>query len=452
MTRTALSFSGGGHRACVFALGALLYLADAERCRQVVSISSVSGGSVANGYVAQRLDLLSATREEVEAAVGDVARCVAGRGVLFGATITWIYLALLALVLVASALGPWLLPIALPLQLLVLLVGLLLVVPALALLRGIVCGRAFAATLFSPAGEPTRLADVHRGVDHVICATDLHAGEHVYFSGDFVCAYRFGLGVPGDLPLHAAVQASAAFPGAFPVRWLRTRRFRFQAGADGGERARWLALHDGGVYDNMADQWPRGLAARLRRWEQLTPGFREADELVVVNGSAGLGWSGARSLGLPLVGELAALLRDKSVLYDNGNSVRRQELVASFDLAERQREGMRGALVHIEQSPFRVPRRFAGDAAWPERAERAAAALALLQEGDVDERAWSDVARANAAVKTTFCGLGAATTARLLHHAYVLAMVNQHVLLGHPLLPLPSAERFDALAGGLVRR
>jgi hypothetical protein len=265
--RSALSFSGGGHRACVFALGALLYLADAERSREIASISSVSGGSLANGYVAQQLDLPTASAADVGAAVGHVARRVAGCGVLFGAWFTWAYVALLALVFLAFGFGPWFLPLALAWKLVLCLVGLLLVLPALASLRGVVAGRAFAATLFSPRGRPTKLADVHDGVDHVICATDLHAGEHVYFARDFVCAYRFGVGSPGDLPLHAAVQASAAFPGAFPVRWLRTARFGFRAGQPEGAAARWLALQDGGVYDNMGDQWPRGLVGRRERRE-----------------------------------------------------------------------------------------------------------------------------------------------------------------------------------------
>lgn len=45
--------SGGGHRASLFALGVLLYLTDAQMNRHVVSIASVSGGSITNGYFAQ---------------------------------------------------------------------------------------------------------------------------------------------------------------------------------------------------------------------------------------------------------------------------------------------------------------------------------------------------------------------------------------------------------------
>jgi hypothetical protein len=78
--------------------------------------------------------------------------------------------------------GVWWLPGPWWLRVLLFVVGVLLV-GAVAGLREEVCGRAFASTLFSPGGRPTRLADIHTAVEHVLCATELHAGEYVYFSG-----------------------------------------------------------------------------------------------------------------------------------------------------------------------------------------------------------------------------------------------------------------------------
>lgn len=445
MTRVAVALSGGGHRACIFGLGVLLYLADAGRCSQLTSVASVSGGSLANGALAQDLDIQTADSAAVEASVGRVARQIAQRGTLFAVRSTWLYLVALALLTLAVLMVPWFLPIATAAQVLILVAG-LLVVSWVAGERGRVCGHALGKTLFSEGGHPKRLADVHLGADHVICATDLHAGEDVYFSGGFVYSYRFGLGDPGDLPLHTAVQASAAFPGAFPATWLRLSPFAFQGAQPEAEKATRLALHDGGVYDNMGDQWAQGLAKR----SGLRPdaGFQLADELVVASASAGLGWGSVMSLRLPLVGEIFTLLRDKSVLYDNGNSVRRQQLVARFDLADRQHRGLRGALVHIPQSPFDVPDKFVGAAAdWPERARRAEDARATLigdaeDGGETLRREWRADCDANAAVHTTLRKLGPAVTARLLHQAYVLAMVNLHVILNYPLLPLPDRQRF----------
>lgn len=450
----AVALSGGGHRASLFGLGALLYLADAGKGPALASIASVSGGSMANGAVAQSVDLTTAGPDELRAVAARVAGQITGRGTLFGTAWTFAYLALVAVVAIASLLGPWFTGLPLWLEIVLVVAGLLLTTWLVGL-RGKVCALAFDRTLFRANGGSAELAAIHGGLDHVFCATDLHAGEHVYFSRDFVCSYRFGNGVPGDVALSTVVHASAAFPAAFPAAWLPTKRHEFKDPAQPeAARTRKMALADGGVYDNMGDQWACGMEARVARGEPAGVSFRQAAELVVVNSSAGLDWSPLRGLRLPALGELLTLLQDKSVLYDNGNSLRRQALVARFELAERDGEGMRGALVHIPQSPFRVPKSFeherddAGSAT--PRAERATAALAALRDafGPGAEADWAAIAKANAAVPTTLVKFDVEITSRLLHHAYVLAMVNLHVILGYPLLELPQRAGFDAMARG----
>src|ERR687891_1005637 len=56
----ALAFSGGGFRATLTALGTLRFLADAGLLPQVRYVSSVSGGSLANGLFACRYEDLAA--------------------------------------------------------------------------------------------------------------------------------------------------------------------------------------------------------------------------------------------------------------------------------------------------------------------------------------------------------------------------------------------------------
>ena len=51
MAKIGVAISGGGHRATLFGLGVLLYLADVARNNEVVTISSVSGGSITNAFV-----------------------------------------------------------------------------------------------------------------------------------------------------------------------------------------------------------------------------------------------------------------------------------------------------------------------------------------------------------------------------------------------------------------
>ncbi len=441
----SVSLSGGGHRAALFALGALLYLSDAGKNREVTSIASVSGGSLTNGHLAQALDYRVASKAEVDAWASRLAKRFASGGTLFAAPITWLYLALLALVMLAAVVGVWWLPVPIWARVLLFFAG-LFVVGLVLQLRGAVCGRAFAKTLFSPSGKPTRLDEINTTIDHVLCATDLHAGEHVYFSGGFVCTYRFGFGEPGDLPLHTAVQASAAYPGGMPARWLPTARHRFQQpGDEAAAKTRYLVLADGGVYDNMGDQWAQGLDDRKRRWGSLAGRLQAPDELIVVNSSAGMEFTSAASLRIPLIGEFATLLRDKSVLYDNGTSVRREALVARFRLAELRGTGLRGALVHIPQTPYVVPDGFARDTDHPDRAARARAALDRLGDTDTSRREWKAIAEQNSGVGTGLSALGNDVAARLMRHAYVLAMVNLHVILGYPLLDLPEPTRFEAL-------
>lgn len=108
--------------------------------------------------------------------------------------------------------------------------------------------------------------------------------------------------------------------------------------------------------------------------------------------------------------------------------------------------GLRGTLVHIPQSPFEVADQFkAADRSWPDRAERARAAIARLGDTTEARREWKEIASSDAAVPTTLVRLDAEVCARLLHHAYVLAMVNTHVIVGYPLLEVPDRERFRAL-------
>ena len=65
--RLGLALSGGGHRAAVWAAGAVLGLVDAGEAKHIVSASSVSGGSIANGVIVASGDLRSASRADVEA-------------------------------------------------------------------------------------------------------------------------------------------------------------------------------------------------------------------------------------------------------------------------------------------------------------------------------------------------------------------------------------------------
>lgn len=447
----AVSLSGGGHRATLFTLGALMYLVDAEANARVTSIASVSGGSLTNGFVGQSLDFRKANGPTFRQLVASpLATQIAKSGTLFAPLFTKFYLAVLivgaVLVFATFAVvpGPW-------------YVSLLAFFLALTVWgwlfgkRGLVCARAFRTTLFSPAGRATTLSELKKeNLDHVICATELRAAEQMYFSGGFVYSYLFGHGEPANLGLARAVQASASFPGGFPPANLPTKQHAFTgAPTHGGppEPPAEMVLTDGGVYDNMGDEWARGFNSRLKPWPQLGVGREAPNQLVVVNASARIPWNPFRRRLIPLVGELAALLRVNNVMYINTTNVRRQEIVASYNPAEPAKaSGLRSVLVQIDQSPFRVANKYAGSTA--PVADRARAVLEALRTGPVSEAEWTQIARDNSAVATSLSKMGIDVSARLIYQGYVVTMCNLHVLFGagFPLAPSELAiERFREL-------
>ena len=437
--RVAIALSGGGHRASLFGLGVLLYLADAGKNRSVVSVSSVSGGSLTNAFVAQGGDYSRLTGEEFERRIAQpFARQVAQVGTLWASWTTWAYVVTLCLA-VLVVLSIWWLPLNLPARIVSFAFGLAFL-DLLASYRSAVCAIALRRTLYSRRGQPTQLREINStNVQHIVCATELRGGEHVYFSGEFVCSYRLGWGCPAGLCLADAVQASAAFPGGLPPRWLRTAQHRFVEGAR--ETPRFMVLSDGGVYDNMAEQWPIGVRSRKRRWSNETTSLRESDALVVVNASGPLPWDAIRRLRIPIIGESFALLRVLRVLYDKTTTTRRTSLVDRFDRATREQQGLEGALIMINRSPFWTADYFdRQEATWPERAIRARRVLEVL--GDSSRGQWEELAKSNTGVKTTLSRLGEDVAANLIYHGYVLAMANLHVILGFPLIEDPSIERF----------
>ena len=436
MAKIAVALSGGGYRASIFSLGVLLYLVDANKNKDVTSISSVSGGSITNAYLAQLKGYQEHESSTFWNKVQPLAQTIANK-TLWSTPLTWVYIlfllvTFLAIVCVSFFGNSWNWGSRF------LLFGTLLVPWGFIFQqRGTVAGRSFGTNLYSPSGKPTKLYDIEQSIDHVFCSTHLNEGEHFYFSGRFVYSYRFGWGKPGGLPLHVAVQASAAFPGGFPPRWIRTKHFDFVDGKNRPGPLPWVVtLTDGGVYDNMADQWSSGVVTRAGAKPKLN--LKIPDQLIVVNASAGLTWSLLNTLKIPLIGEFLSLLRVISVMFDNSSSLRMQALVEQFKSSQ----GLQGALLTITQNPFSIPRAF-------EHGSSPAAARAshVIEQLDPhSETEWKRIAKENSSVKTTLNKLGPDVSARLMRHGYALAMANLHVILNFPILDIPDIAQFKKLA------
>jgi hypothetical protein len=296
----------------------------------------------------------------------------------------------------------------------------------------------------------------------VFCATNLRTGNNLYLTNRLLWGYpNIAAEVP-SIPLGTAVQASACLPGAFLARTLTLT-------GDAGNQIGTVVLSDGGVYDNMADQWEWGFANRQEAADRLGVGDlvvaaqpSAASHLVVVNASQGMGGDADWVDTSPgLAGELASVLRAKDVLYDVSTATRRHLLVDEFDRAHTHPDlgGLDGMLVHIGTSPYKLVDSFAsrGD----ERAARATAARDLLDHltdqeigspsTDQIRRAWwKDVAAENSTVATTLAPLehlkqrgGRGCSARLMHHAWVLTRITAFVLHDWGTLPTGDTERSD---------
>ena len=160
MTATSIALSGGGHRATLFGLGVLLYLADAEKNRDVVSIASVSGGSITNGYTAQTIDYSDCNAAQFTKQVAaPLAGQVAQRGTLFATWTSKLYLVLVGLCVLATLAIPWLLPLDTYWRVLAFVAGVLWCAWLIAQ-RGKICGLAYRRVLFSPGGQVTKLVDI----------------------------------------------------------------------------------------------------------------------------------------------------------------------------------------------------------------------------------------------------------------------------------------------------
>ncbi len=273
------------------------------------------------------------------------------------------------------------------------------------------------------------LADLHAGgTRHVFCATELQSGHQCFLSPEVVTEWNAGEGGPGRIRLATAVQASAALPLGFPPVDLElaaldvhlTRPWNPQ-----GEPAvpvPRLVLADGGVYDNMGDEWEYGYPERAKE-SALLPPDGAANFLVVANAGKDLGWQSFRRVGR-VWREVRGLKRDLDVVYDVSTSQRRRTLLRLFREAEDAGVGLVGVIAHIPTSPLDVCAAFTGDSRRGDRAQEARIALNNMHEH------WPEIASRNSNVPTTLGAISVDTTVELILQAATLVTVSGYVVHG----------------------
>jgi Patatin-like phospholipase len=446
--RIGVALSGGGHRATVFGLGALQALTDMGLNDRIVSVSSVSGGSIANGIAMAGPDFGTADSADFERHISPALKSIATRGVLLGsAPRTAGYVRMLigsAVLTVVGLIAMLVLAIAHAWMTLAAVSLATVVVAAVAwrLFRARSTRTAAAVDLEALGGRNLTLAEVeqrHLSVHHVICTTELQTGVSFYFTNRGVYGYGVGGATTAPtLPLATAVQASACVPGAFAPRVLKTSSLGLTSNM---ER---VVLVDGGVYDNMADEWEYGYASRMRTWPNLDLMQPErASMLVVVNGSGG--WNDTQPVGAGSFAlEKAGLLRSQGVQYDVSTSHRRRALYDDFTDDD---DRMKGVFAQITESPYELPKKFAAKGG-DERAARAEQAIAALNAAGYTEVAWERVVADTSGTATTLAKLGVDRTVQLFEHGYVLTAVNLFVLHGLGSLPSIDRGRFQRMVVG----
>jgi hypothetical protein len=232
-----VSLSGGGYRATAFTAGALLALADSELGEKVVSISSVSGGSLTSaltfgGFAGKPRPASSsdAMAHRVEGIARLVSSTTLATQYLTGvskSTLTLMGLTLSALILFPSGLrfpNGSLSHNALWFGFVVLAAAYVLLVTQQVLISLIAVQNAVEEAMrpleydTMPLGFEMRHLN-REEVSRVFCATDLTSGEHVYIGAKETA--RVGDSHDGTSPprllVADVVAASAGFPGLRPL-------------------------------------------------------------------------------------------------------------------------------------------------------------------------------------------------------------------------------------------
>jgi hypothetical protein len=337
----AVALSGGGHRATLATIGALIAIVDRGLGPKVIQLSSVSGGSITNAFVAQRCRLERLGPGELDDIATELATTIIRKGVL---TKGWIALLLVTPVIFGVVAGIVLRVLVFPWTWLAVVIGVAVALAAL-IARGLAVEWLLDLRYFrhrtsaeSRRGQGrARLASLSgRDVDHVFCMTDLVLGLPVYASsqnGGFIWRrlkpeirrvsrrVEFQTFDAGRLSIAELVRASAAFPG-IPPRRLRIPPDPSVELVARSPRVAFLA--DGGLWNNLGSHVLRedGFIGSHAAWDDdgvLRP-YGLAPEnmpLLCFNGSAPLRPTHPWSFRIPGIALLKSLLQTTEVLSAN---------------------------------------------------------------------------------------------------------------------------------------
>jgi NTE family protein len=223
----ALCLSGGGYRAMVFHVGAILRLNEAQLLPKLKRVSSVSGGSITAGVLGhnwKKLHFANGQATNLTPLLVDPIRLMASKSIDAG-----------------SVVGGILSPFS---------------------TIGDRIAAAYDGTLFNGATLQDLPAD-DKGPRFVINATSVQTGALCRFSRSYIADYQVGMIKNPTLPLARAVAASSAFPPVLSPVNVDVDPSQFDPATRGplfkDPYNDTFVLTDGGVYDNMGIEtaWKR---------------------------------------------------------------------------------------------------------------------------------------------------------------------------------------------------
>lgn len=250
-----LSLSGGGFRATLFHLGAIRRLNEFGILPKVTTVSSVSGGSILNGFLASRLaSPLTSGIADFQALVSDPVRQFC-----------------------SLDLRRWL------------------------ALEAVIPGTHNSSSLARQYDEHLTqrklLTDIPAKPTHIFCSTDLAYGVNWIFKADECGDYEAGFqNTPPDWLVATAVAASSCFPPVFKPLNLNLDPTKLKNGTippspQRDKCIREVTFSDGGVYDNL------GLEPIWKDHEIVLSS--DGGALFPVGGDTGFVWEISRFISIP---------------------------------------------------------------------------------------------------------------------------------------------------------
>lgn len=474
MERVGITLSGGGYRAAAFSLGVVHYLNDIGRLEDIAAISSVSGGSITNGFLATRMvgnEPVKPERQRAQLAM--LSSALAHQSLISAKFMAGIGLFLLASVLVQILVNAAVLPSLweqlaslwdrfgfwlplLPLAGIVVLLVLMIEWLVRNRLRVLLIDAS--QSTWWPKNKTTTdrlgnaeatLADL-AGARYapIFCATDLATGTPFYLSGRFVAGSAALLvsrrpgseyagpemvaGFAGTVRLRNAILASASFPGLLPPQFFSSHKLGLPL-REGSVLAK-TCLADGGLRDNLGLsffwEWAKGrLPPSVTADVDPVP-----DAVIVVN-------SGVPQRKSPRSGRLRRI-RTIPLCVDVIHQSNTQSII---DRLRREGIGFPTCIVSIDDDPWEV----LAQATQTEAVTAAGDALRRLsKEVPSMTHSWwrARAQQSDSSVRTRLTSLGSTTTAHLLFHAYISTMVQTATVFGwSPPITLPSVEDFEKL-------